>query len=35
VVNVPIFDWQPILVGACWLTLFLATAYWRFRRLDF
>ena len=35
VVNVPIFEWQPILVGLVWLALLLGTAHWRFRKLDF
>jgi ABC-type transport system involved in multi-copper enzyme maturation permease subunit len=35
VVNVPIFEWQPILVGLVWLALLLGTAHWRFKKLDF
>ena len=35
VVNVPIFEWQPILIGAVWMAVCLGTAQWRFKKLDF
>jgi|GEM_PF-2824418 len=35
VANVPIFEWQPILVAFVWLGLLLYTSYSRFRRTDF
>ncbi|MBN2195928.1 MAG: ABC transporter permease subunit [Polyangiaceae bacterium] len=35
VLDVPVFDSQPLLVGAGWLLLLLGTAYLWFRRLDF
>lgn len=35
VVNVPVFDWQPILVALAWTTGCLGLAYWRFHKLDF
>ncbi len=35
VANVPIFEWQPILVAFVWLGLLLFTSYTRFRRTDF
>jgi hypothetical protein len=33
--NVPIFEWQPILVAFVWLGVLLFTSYSRFRRTDF
>lgn len=35
VCNVPIFEWQPLLVAFVWLVLLLFTSYSRFRRTDF
>lgn len=35
VLDVPVFDGQPLLVGAIWLLLLLGSAYLWFRRLDF
>jgi ABC-type transport system involved in multi-copper enzyme maturation permease subunit len=35
VLDVPVFDGQPLLVGTIWLALLLTTAYFWFRRLDF
>jgi ABC-type transport system involved in multi-copper enzyme maturation permease subunit len=35
VLNIPIFDWQPILVGMAWLLGLLAFGYAAFRRIDF
>ncbi len=35
VCNIPIFEWQPMLVALTWLGLLLTTAYLRFRRTDF
>jgi len=35
VANVPIFEWQPIVVAFVWLGLLLFTSYTRFRRTDF
>lgn len=35
VCNVPIFEWQPILVALVWLAVLLYTGYSRFRRTDF
>ena len=35
VCNVPIFEWQPLVVAFVWLAVLLYTAYSRFRRTDF
>lgn len=35
VLNVPVFDWQPLLVGTVWLAILLGASYWRFERTDF
>lgn len=35
VCNVPIFEWQPLIVALVWLGVLLYTAYSRFRRTDF
>jgi ABC-type transport system involved in multi-copper enzyme maturation permease subunit len=34
VMSVPLFDWQPVLVGLVWWALCLGLGYWRFHRLD-
>jgi hypothetical protein len=35
VLHIPIFEWQPILVGAGWLAGLLGLGYLMFRRIDF
>jgi hypothetical protein len=35
VLHIPIFEWQPILVGAAWLGGLLGLGYFMFRRIDF
>jgi ABC-type transport system involved in multi-copper enzyme maturation permease subunit len=35
VLHIPIFEWQPILVGAVWLGALLGLGYFVFRRIDF
>jgi ABC-type transport system involved in multi-copper enzyme maturation permease subunit len=35
VLHIPIFEWQPILVGAAWLGGLLGLGYLMFRRIDF
>ena len=35
VLNMPLMDWQPILVAAAWLVLALALGYWRFNKTDY
>jgi ABC-type transport system involved in multi-copper enzyme maturation permease subunit len=35
VLHIPIFEWQPILVGLVWLAGLLGLAYFMFRRIDF
>ena len=33
--NLPILDWQPLIVGSVWLVVLLAAAYFWFERADF
>lgn len=35
VLNLPVFDWSPVLVAAGWLLLALGLGYLRFRRTDY